>query len=174
MRKRGYFILCGLVLSLGAAPALTHAGWGGGPGGGEGHGRHGGHGGFGGLMMGGGPDMFMHMILRKLTLTPDQETKIHEMMENRRTSFKQRFQDLETVQNQIGEKFFAGDSTPEQLNALRDQAKATREALMDEGFDVALKIRALLDEKQLAQAAQLWQQMQTMRAQMRSFFDEKQ
>ena len=45
---------------------------------------------------------------------------------------------------------------------------------MDEGFDVALKIRALLDEKQLAQAAQLWQQMQTMRAQMRSFFDEKQ
>jgi hypothetical protein len=50
---------------------------------------------------------------------------------------------------------------------------AADESSGGEGLSVAFEVRKILTPDQLAQGAQLWEQMQAMRAQMRDFFEEK-
>lgn len=107
-------------------------------------------------------------------LTPEQETQARTIMEAHQSTFQSLFQQLETVQNQLTAKLFTnGPLTPTDLADLAQQAKQLREQLMNEGLSVAFEVRKILTPDQLAQGAQLWEQMQAMRAQMRDFFEEK-
>lgn len=167
MRKRGYVILCGLVLSLGAAPALTLADWGeGGPGR-----HHGGPGGPGMHMMGGGPGMPLHMILRKLNLSSDQQQAIDKIMADHRKNFQDDFQALRDSKKSFDAKFFS-DSPAADIDPTDLQQK--HDALMAEGSKTALEIRQyLIDQGLWPQAVQVWKQMETMRKEMHDFFGEK-
>lgn len=125
-------------------------------------------------MRGGGPGMFLPLVLKKLNLTPEQETQARTIMEAHQSTFQSLFQQLETVQNQLTAKLFTnGPLTPTDLADLTQQAKQLREQLMNEGLSVAFEVRKILTPDQLAQGTQLWEQMQAMRAQMRDFFEEK-
>jgi len=131
-------------------------------------------GGPGGPMIGDGPGMFLPLILKKLNLTSEQKTQVHTTMEAHHEKFRSLFQQLEAVHNQITTRFFTnGSLTPADLANLTKQAKDLREQLMDEGLAVAFEVRSLLTPEQLTQGAQAWEQMQAIRAQMRSFFEEK-
>jgi Spy/CpxP family protein refolding chaperone len=81
---------------------LTYAGWGSGPDGGGGHGRHGG---FGGPMMGGGPGMFLHVILKKLNLNSTQQQAVDQIMEKHRSDFQSKFNDLKIQQKNLEANF---------------------------------------------------------------------
>src|SRR5581483_8612074 len=109
-------------------------------------------GGPGGPMLGDGPGMFLPLILRKLNLTSEQKTQVHTTMEAHHEKFRNLFQQLEAVHNQITTKFFtSGSLTPADLAALTKQAKDLREQLMNEGLAVAFEVRNLLTPEQLAQ-----------------------
>jgi Spy/CpxP family protein refolding chaperone len=180
MSQRLALLLCGLLCSLSVAPSPLQADqrderpaakdlvFIGGPG------LHLHGGGPGGPLMGDGPGMFLPLILKKLNLTPDQETQVHTIIEAHHANFRSLFQRLEAVHNQLTTKFFTGGPlTAADLADLTKQVKDLREQLMNEGLAVAFEVRTLLTPEQLAQGAQAWEQMQAMRAQMRSFFEEK-
>ena len=172
MRKTRYFILGALVLSLGAAPALTHASWGGGPGGGGGHGR------FGGPMMGGGPGMFLHVILKKLNLTSEQQSLLDSKLAPHKATIRPLFQQTRTLQRELDMKLFSTgplSATDPDVVALTSKVATLREQMANEGLATALDIRAfLIDQNLWPQAIQLWQKMQAMREEMHNFFDETQ
>ena len=171
MRKSRYFILGALVLSLGAAPALTYAGWGGGPDGGGGPGRHGGP---GGPMMGGGPGMFLHVILKKLNLNATQQQAVDQIMASHRSTFQSLFQQTRTLQKSLDTKFFS-DTPPTATDPDVVALESLRGKLMNEGLATTLDIRTyLIDQNLWSQAVQLWQKMQTMREEMHNFFGETQ
>ena len=160
--KRSVVFLSLVVLSLWTAPVFAQ------------HHMMMGPRGPGGMMMGDGPGMMLPLMLKKLDLTADQDAQVQKIMAAHRDTFKNLFTQLEAAHEEMANKFF----TPGQLSAA-DLASQTqgmsqlREKLMNEGLEVALKIRGVLTSDQLAKAAQLKDQMQALHAQMRSFFEEK-
>lgn len=169
MRTRGYVILCSLLLSLGAAPTLTQAGWGG-----EGPGRHhGGPGGPGMHMMGGPPGMAFHMILRKLNLNAEQQSALESKLAPHKATLKSLFQQIRTARKALEEKIFS-DTPPTDDDSDAKKLRDALNAAQKEGLATALEIRSfLVDQNLWPQAVQVWKQMETMREQMHNFFEEQ-
>ncbi len=132
MRKIKYVILGALVLSLGAAPALTYASWGGGPGGGGGHWRH------GGPMMG-GPGMFLHIVLKKLNLNATQQQAVDQILASHKpdSSSRELFQQMHTLQKSLDDRFFS-DNPPTATDPDVVKLGSLRGQLMNKGMSQGL------------------------------------
>jgi Spy/CpxP family protein refolding chaperone len=157
MMKTSRLLMASLVaLTLVAATALANP-----------HGRMGPMG--GGRMMGDGPAMLLPMILRGVDLTPEQETRVREIMDAHRATFRPLFGELNKAQEAIAEKVFAqGEVRVEDLTAQMQRVGELREQLMREGLQVALEVRSILTAEQLAKAAEIKDRMKSLHAEMRS------
>jgi Spy/CpxP family protein refolding chaperone len=117
--------------------------------------------------------MFPFMILKKLDLTPEQESRIQEIITAQQGTLKSLFKQLETAHEQVATKFFApGSLSPTDLAQQTQSISQLREQLMNEGLKAALAIRNVLTPEQLTKAAQLQEKMRAMRAEMRQLWDD--
>jgi Spy/CpxP family protein refolding chaperone len=126
-----------------------------------------------GQMMGGAPAVIMSplLLLRALDLTADQHALIQEIRTNHRAAVQDLLTQLHAAQDNLANKLFAPGALQEsQLMADTQQISQLRNQLAQERIRVMLEIRAVLTPDQLAKAAQLNQQMQSIRTQMRNLF----
>ncbi len=140
-----------LVIAVTAATLLSSAtafadGWGG-PGG-----HHGGGGAFG------------WPILRAVGLSDDQKAQIRQIYTAHRPQLQALGQQMRAARQQLGDKLYS--ATPP---SAADLASITqlRDQMAQERLAIALTIRAVLTPDQLTKAAQIRQQMQQLRQQMR-------
>ncbi|MGE0683839.1 MAG: Spy/CpxP family protein refolding chaperone [Candidatus Binatia bacterium] len=128
----------------------------------------------GGRMRVEGPGfMFPFMLLKKLDLTTEQESRIREIMASHRGTLQSLFKQLEATHEQMATKFFApGSLSPADLLQQTQRLSQLREQLMNEGLNAALAIRGVLTPEQLTKAAQLQEKMRAMRAEMRQLWDD--
>lgn len=125
-----------------------------------------------GPMMGGGLAGIMSpLLLRGLDLSADQHALIEQIRTNHRAAVQDLVTQLRTAQDNLANKMFSPGALQEsQLTPDAQQISELRNTLEQEGIRVMLEIRAVLTPDQLAKAAQLNQQMQSMRNQMRDVF----
>jgi len=123
-----------------------------------GHGGHHGHrGGF--------------SFLEGVTLTPEQQTQVHQIFQTSWSTAKPLMQQLRADHKQI-EDLLAGSGTvtQAQLTAIQTQADQLRSQLESQHLATALQVRALLSPAQLAQSAQTHAQLESLHQQERAVF----
>ncbi len=120
-------------------------------------------------MMNDGAAMTLPLLLRGANLTADQKAQVKQIMANHRATFQNLFSQLRALQDQISGKLFSTAAVSESDVAPQlQQVTALRSQLAEEGLRVALEIRNILTPDQLAKAAQLKTQMQSLRNQMQN------
>ena len=146
MTRRARVVIAVTALMLLSSAAAFADGWGG-PGG-----HRGGGGGFG------------WPVLRAVGLSDEQKAQIRQIYAAHRPQLQALGQQIHAARQQLGDKLYS--STPPStadlasINQLRDQ-------MAQERLAIALAIRNVLTPEQLAKAAQIRQQMQQLRQQMR-------
>ena len=126
------------------------------------------------LMMGGGPGFMFPMILKKLNLTQEQDTKVQTIMASHRDAFRSLFKQLEAAHETMANRFFTpGRLTSDDVTSQAKPIHQIREQLMNEGLKVAVEVREVLTPEQLTKASQLKQKMQAVQEQMRGVFDDE-
>jgi Spy/CpxP family protein refolding chaperone len=167
MSKKKYFGIAGAVLiavGLWSFPVRTQ----------EMHGpeMHGSSG--PGRMMGHGPGM-MPLLLRGVNLTADQKAQIKQIMGNHHATFRDLFGRMHAAHEAMHKKLFEPGALQESdLMSQSQEISQLHDQLRQEGIKAMLEIRRVLTPEQLTKAAQLMQQMQTLRAQMRKLFEQAQ
>jgi Spy/CpxP family protein refolding chaperone len=127
-----------------------------------------------GRMMEDGPGMLLPMILHSVDLTPEQETRVHEIMKAHHATFRPLFGELKNAQEAMAERLFApGEVRAEDLSAQMQRVAQLREQLMQEGLKVALEVRGVLTPEQLARAGEIKGRMKALHSEMRSLFKDK-
>jgi periplasmic protein CpxP/Spy len=134
------------------------------------------HGSFGpGRMIGHGPGMMLPLLLRGVNLTADQKAQIKQIMDKHRATLRDLFGQLHVAHEEMHNKLFEPGALQESdLMSQSQEISQLHNQLKQEGLKVMLEIRQVLTPEQLAKAAQLRQQMQTLQAQMRKLFEQAQ
>ncbi|HLZ64636.1 MAG TPA: periplasmic heavy metal sensor [Aliidongia sp.] len=110
-------------------------------------------------------------FLQGVTLTAEQKTQIHQIMQSSWNSAKPLAQQLHADRQQISDLLANGGAVTEaQLSSIQQQAAQVRQQLDSQRLATALQIRALLTPAQLAQSAQMHQQLATLHQQERAVF----
>lgn len=158
MRKRSLIVLCSVLVGLLARPAFSQGPPMGPPGDG----------------MMGGPGILSPVLMKNLELTADQQTQVHQIMENHRSTLQTLFQQLETAHDATIDKLFTtGKVSTADFAAQTQQANQIHEQLSSEGLKMELEIRNVLTAEQLTKAATLTASMQALHAQMQNFLAEQ-
>ena len=122
-------------------------------------------------MMGDDPGMMLPLLLRGIDLTPEQETQVKEVMAAHRATLRTLFGQLRAANEEIASKILTpGDVKEEELTSKVQHAASIRGQIMQEGLKAMLEVRGVLTSEQLAEAAQLKERLQALRAEMRSLF----
>src|SRR5712692_10542713 len=123
-----------------------------------GSGRHGhGMGGWGGH------------ILQGVGLTDAQKAQIRQIRANHRPQFRALSVQRRTAQGRLGDQLYGTDAvTTASLAPLTQQIDQLRNQLAQERLQFALEVRNVLTPDQLAKAAQIRQQLNQLRQQMRT------
>jgi Spy/CpxP family protein refolding chaperone len=125
------------------------------------------HWGKGGRFGGGGPGLLSPFLLRKLNLSDTQRASLQQIMDTHKANLQALFQQMRTAHQAIADKFYGPDAVAvEDFGAQTEQINTARQALLKEGLTVAIAIRNLLTPAQLAQAAQLQQQLKALHEQL--------
>jgi Spy/CpxP family protein refolding chaperone len=107
-------------------------------------------------------------FLAGVALTDAQKTQVHQLLRANHMAVRPLEQQRHALLRQIGDQLAstaALDSA--QLSGLQQQAEQLQAQIDAQRLATALQIRALLTPDQLAQAAQIHQQLAALRAQMR-------
>ncbi|HVJ54115.1 MAG TPA: periplasmic heavy metal sensor [Aliidongia sp.] len=112
-------------------------------------------------------------FLHGITLTDAQQTQIHEIVKASRTQMKPTAQQLRALHTQIREQLEGtGAINSGQLTTLQQQASALRDQIDAARLNTAIQIRAVLTPAQIAQAAQLHQQLTSLHEQERTLMEQ--
>jgi Spy/CpxP family protein refolding chaperone len=118
--------------------------------------------------------MLLPLVLKGVDLTPEQETRVHEIMEARRATLRTLSQQLRQAHDELSDKLLApGDVQSADFAPSLQRIAQLREQLMQEGLKVALEVRRVLTPEQLVKAAELKERMKALHTEMRSLFKEK-
>ena len=146
-------LLIGMVIaSLWAATGFVQPVWG----------QDGGRAGRGGMLL---------RLLHKVGLTDDQKAQIRQILANHRTTLRSLRSQLQMNREQLGDLLLgAGSLTPDdpQLLSLAQTANNLRGQIAHEWLQAMVEVRAILTPDQLAQAAQLQDQLRALRKEMHS------
>jgi Spy/CpxP family protein refolding chaperone len=125
-------------------------------------------------MMGDGGSMLLPLVLKGVDLTPEQETRVQEIMAAHRPTLQTLFQQMRETHEELSAKLFTpGDVQEADLTPYLQRTAQLREQLMQEGLKVALEVRSVLTAEQLAKAAALKSRMKALHSEWRSLFKEK-
>jgi Spy/CpxP family protein refolding chaperone len=123
------------------------------------------------LTMGDGTGMLIPLVLKGVDLTPEQETRVQEIMAAHRATLQTLSQQMRQVHEELATRLFTpGEVQTADLTPHTQRIAQLREQLMQAGLAAALEVRAVLTPEQLAKAAELKERMQTLRSEMRSLF----
>jgi Spy/CpxP family protein refolding chaperone len=144
-------LIVGMVLaSLWAAPDLVPAVWG-----------------EDGSRVGRG-DMLLR-LLYKVGLTDAQKFQVKDILAAHRPTLQALRSQLQTIREEVADRLLGPGAVQEaDLQPLAQEANHLRDQLVQEWFKVILEVRGILTPDQLAQAAQLKDQLRTLRHEMRS------
>ena len=121
------------------------------------------------MMHGDSPAMMLHMILRQADLTPEQQDRVHKIMESDHQALRSLFQQLQDANDQLADKLFApGTVELADLTPQVQEVTQLRQQLMEQGLKTALAIRSVLTPQQLARVAQIKSQIEKLQAEMRN------
>ena len=110
-------------------------------------------------------------FLAGVTLTPEQTTQIHQIMQASRSTAKPLVQQLRADRKQISDLLASsGTVTMAQLTPIQQQAAQMRQQLESQRLATALQVRALLTSAQLTQSTQAHQQLESLHQQERAVF----
>jgi Spy/CpxP family protein refolding chaperone len=124
-----------------------------------------------GGMAGDGTGIALPLLLRAANLTPDQKAQVRQIMANHRVTLRELFNQLRRAQDQMANRLFSTGRLQEaDLAPQVQQIAQLRNQLAEEGLKVVLEIRGVLTPEQLAKAAQLKSQMQSLQSQIRSLW----
>jgi Spy/CpxP family protein refolding chaperone len=130
--------------------------------------QDGGPGGFGRHRGMGGDMAFLHGI----TLTDAQQAQLKDIMHANRAQMKPMMQQMRALQTQKADQLFsAGAVNSAQLAALQQQISQLKGQIDAQRLSMIVAARGVLTSAQLAQAAQLHQQMTALHAQERSLMN---
>lgn len=123
----------------------------------------------GGSMMTDGPGVLSPAIMGELDLTPDQQTRVYQIMEKHHSAFQTLFQQLGAVRAESANKFFTtGKLSTDDFAAQTQQANQLQGQLRSEGLTLVLEIRNVLTTEQLTKAAALHALLQALHGQIPS------
>jgi Spy/CpxP family protein refolding chaperone len=145
-------LLIGMVIaSLWAATGFVQPVWG----------QDGGRAGRGGMLR----------LLYKVGLTDDQKAQVKQILANHRTTLRSWRSQLQMNREQLSDMLLGASpltSDDPQLQSLAQTAHDLRGKIAHEWLQAMVEVRAILRPDQLAQAAQLQDQLRTLRKEMHS------
>jgi len=144
-------LIVGMVLaSLWAAPGLVLPVWG----------QEGGRVGRGDMLL---------RLLYKVGLTDAQKSQVKDILTSHRQTLQSLRSQLQANREAIADKLLGPGALQEaDLEPFAQEANGLRDQLAQEWFKVMIEVRGILTPDQLAQAAQLKDQLRTLRHEMRS------
>ncbi len=155
--------LAALVVLAGFAPKYFKGGHGCMMGGGMMHGEMGRHG-----------MRPMGMLFKAANLTPEQQTKVHKIFEDNRSTFKDLSEQMCTAREGMVDKLLTpGQVTDADLTKQSQEVAQIQQKMMEQHLKVALAVRAVMTPEQLQKlqkVVQLHRQMQDLHRQMRDLF----
>jgi Spy/CpxP family protein refolding chaperone len=116
--------------------------------------------------MGGGRGLLFPALLRALNLTPEQKGQVEQIMKRHRTNLEPVLGQLHATHDELAAKLLApGPVVASDLSPTVQRIAQLQQQLIQEWAEAALEARAVLTSDQLAKAAQIKQQLDTLRAQ---------
>ena len=122
---------------------------------------------------GGGGGSLLPLMMRSANLTPEQDTKVKELVVARRTAARALSQQLRQSEDELAEKLLApGSVNMADVQPQLQRIAQLREQLLRDSTQAALDIRGLLTPEQLARAAQTNTRMRQLQREMRQLWQE--
>jgi Spy/CpxP family protein refolding chaperone len=115
----------------------------------------------------GGDGLMLPALLRSANLTPDQQTKMHDILKARRGAVRPLVQSLRQAQQTLADKLLApGTVGMADVQPQLDTINQLRGQLLQNSAQAALDIRALLTPDQVAKAADTKDKLRQLRQQI--------
>jgi len=125
-------------------------------------------------LLGEGSGLMLPVMLRHAGLTPDQEERVHAIMDADRERLHTLFGELEAANDALAAKLTApGPLDAAALQPEVDRVAKVRRELMDQGLKTALAVRGVLTAEQLAKAAQIQTRLRALQEEMRTLLEGK-
>ena len=122
---------------------------------------------------GGGEGFRLPLILRGAHLTPDQQTRVRDILTAHRATMQTLTEQLRQAQEGMTDKLFApGPVQAADLQPSVQRIAQLRTQLLQESSQIVLEVRALLTPEQLAQAAHVKDRLKAVTAEMRQLLQE--
>jgi Spy/CpxP family protein refolding chaperone len=120
-----------------------------------------------------GEGLRLPLILRGAHLTPDQQTRVRDILTAHRAGMRTLTEQLRQAQEAMTDKLFApGPVQAADLQPSVQRIAQLRTQLLQESSQIVLEVRALLAPEQLAQAAQVKDRLKALTAEMRQLLPE--
>jgi len=108
-------------------------------------------------------------LLYKVGLTDTQKAQVKDILASHRPTFQSLRSQLQANREAVADRLLGPMAVQEaDLQPFAQEANRLRDQLTQEWFKVMLEVRDILRPEQLAQAAQLKDQLRTLRHEMRS------
>ena len=125
------------------------------------------------MLIGDDPGLMLPALLQGVGLNDDQKKQVQEILKTNRATLFSLFGQLRTANQALADKLIStGPLTKQDLQPLLDQVVKVRGEIMSHGLDVALQVRGLLNQDQLAKAVEVKAKMRDLRNQMRQLLGE--
>lgn len=112
------------------------------------------------------PPPFM-LGLKQANLTSDQQTQLNSILQSGAAQAKPLLDQLHSINSQISAKLLQAETpSAADFTSLVQQAAQLQQQLQQQSVALALQVRSILTAEQLAQMAQLSQQMESLHSQM--------
>lgn len=113
-------------------------------------------------------------ILRGVTLSDEQKTKVREILQSQRPATQETLKRMLAIQNELGNRLlFPGKLEEDQLSPLLEQLLFLQNQVQRQNFRTILEIRNLLTPEQLAQGAEYRERMKTQQGQSKPGAEKK-
>jgi Spy/CpxP family protein refolding chaperone len=120
----------------------------------------------GGMMEGMSP---LPLFLRAADLTPAQQAQIKQILQDNHASLHSQFEQMHAAREAMAAKLFsAGTVAASDLSAETNQISQAQQQMLQNELNVALQVRSVLTPAQLQKVAQVHQQFESLRQQMRA------
>lgn len=118
--------------------------------------------------------LLLPLLVRGASLTESQQTQLKQVVMDHRPKVDALKRQLRAAREQLVDKLYTpGPLKAEDLTSLTQQIGKLRESLAHESLQVALEVRKLLTPEQLTKAKQRRQQLNELRAKIRSLLEEE-
>ena len=116
----------------------------------------------------------MPPFLRGVTLTEEQKTKVHEILQSQRSAAQDTLKRILAIRNELGNRIlYPGKLDEDQLAPLLEQLLFLQNQIQRQNFRTMLEIRNLLTPEQMAQGVEYRERMKAQQSQSKPGAEKK-